>query len=90
MKSKYWTTRDGRQILWQDLSDDHLNNVIGMLSNNMSRHPTSYLRDARKELFIREVSNLLKLNKDKLAWWLLSTDKNMREIAERASRESVS
>lgn len=80
--SKFWTTREGKKIKWPDLPDDHLKNIIGMLTRNS--HPS--LKYALNEEYAREIVELLKLNQAKLTWWLLSSNKKMRELAQRANK----
>jgi len=82
--NEFWTTRDGQKIKWCNLTDAHLEAVIGMLERNQ-RSSESLLR-AKKEEYSREVIKLLTNNPESLAWWLLSPNKDMRALAERVKK----
>ena len=81
--NEFWTTRDGRKIKWCDLTDIHLKAIVNMLYAN--NHPLLAL--AQKEECTREVIELLRNNPNSLAWWLLSPNKDMRALAERAKKK---
>jgi len=80
-----WITRDGRAIEWADLTDTHLANIIKMLKDN--DHPS--LEDAEMEEYTREVVDLLKLDKGKIALWLTSSNEMQRKVAKRASHKKT-
>ena len=82
--NEFWTTRDGQKIKWCNLTDAHLEAIIGMLERNQTS--SASLLQARKEECTREVIKLLTNNSESLAWWLLSPNKEMRALAERVKK----
>ena len=80
---KYWITKDGKRVKWSTLTDSHLKNTINMLI----RESNPLLKYAQNEEYSREIIDLLKSNREKLAWWLTSPNQKMRELAERAKSE---
>ena len=54
MKTNYWTTKDGQQIAVEDLSAEHLLNILRMIRRN------------NKDMYFMRISDCINKNREQL------------------------
>jgi hypothetical protein len=86
---EYWTTKEGKEILWKDLKDSHLESIVKGLNDGISFGVRSQDRSiaifsASQELLKRELVKAIK-NSPSLALLLTSPHKCLRDLAESPS-----